>query len=120
GCAAARASARPSPTAPRTRSRRSSPTRRPRGRRAGSRRRPVRGPLVRGPEPGPDGGRFGAGRAVCDHGPVMLHARLHVAQLEVGGEPIELRYGDLVVVARAESGQLDWEVVVHTVSEPTL
>lgn len=48
----------------------------------------------------------------------MLHARLHIAQLEIGGEPVALRYGDLVVVARAESAQLDWEVVVHT-TEPT-
>ncbi len=45
----------------------------------------------------------------------MLHARLHIAQLHADGLPIPLRHGDLVVVARAESAALDWEVVAHTI-----
>ncbi len=45
----------------------------------------------------------------------MLHAGLHLAQLHVEGAPLPLRHGDLVVVARAESAELDWEVVAHTI-----
>jgi hypothetical protein len=45
----------------------------------------------------------------------MLHARLHLAQLDTDGEPMPLRHGDLVVVASAESPELDWEVVAHTI-----
>jgi hypothetical protein len=45
----------------------------------------------------------------------MLHARLHLAQLDADGVPMPLRHADLVVVARAETAALDWEVVAHTI-----
>jgi hypothetical protein len=50
----------------------------------------------------------------------MLHRRYVIHRLEVGGRSIPLRHGDVVVAARAESGQLDWEVVAHALSHTTV
>ena len=47
----------------------------------------------------------------------MLHRRYLIRRLGVGGRTIPLRHGDLVVAARAESGQLDWEVVAYAMSD---
>lgn len=44
----------------------------------------------------------------------MMHAQLTLATLRVAGRNLALRHADLVVVARAESAQLDWEVVAQT------
>jgi hypothetical protein len=44
----------------------------------------------------------------------MLHRRYVLADLHVGDRRLTLRHGDVVIAARAESGSLDWEVVVHT------
>lgn len=45
----------------------------------------------------------------------MLHARLAISRLRVDDHPLPLRHGDVVVAARAESGQLDWEAIVSTI-----
>jgi len=45
----------------------------------------------------------------------MLHANFHIHTLTLGPRPIPLRMATLLVVARAESAALDWEVVAHTV-----
>jgi len=50
----------------------------------------------------------------------MLHARFVIAGIAIGGEPTGIRHGGLVVVARAESAQMDWEVVIHTLDEPSV
>jgi hypothetical protein len=49
--------------------------------------------------------------------PTMLHRRYLILRLDVGGQTVPLRHADLVVAARAESGQLDWEVVAHATDE---
>jgi hypothetical protein len=47
----------------------------------------------------------------------MLHATLHLAKLDADGVTIPLRHADLLVVARAESAELDWEVVAHSIDQ---
>lgn len=47
----------------------------------------------------------------------MLHRRYLISRFEVGGRDVPLRHGDVVVAARAESAQLDWEVIAHALSE---
>ena len=44
----------------------------------------------------------------------MLHASLVVDRLVVGGRELAVDHATVVVVARAESAELDWEVVAHT------
>ena len=44
----------------------------------------------------------------------MLHASLVVERLRVGGRELAVDHATVVVVARAESAELDWEVVAHT------
>lgn len=44
----------------------------------------------------------------------MLSARLRVQHLTVDGTTPQVRRGDVVVVLRRESSDLDWEVVVET------
>ncbi len=50
----------------------------------------------------------------------MLHRRYLIHRLDVSGQSVPLRHGDLVVAARAESGQLDWEVVANAMSDTTV
>lgn len=48
----------------------------------------------------------------------MLHTRLVVHRLDVDGVELRLRFATLVAVARAESSQIDWEVVADAVELP--
>lgn len=50
----------------------------------------------------------------------MLHARFIIERLAVDGTDLPLRHGGLVVAARAESPQLDWEVVSRTLGPAAL
>ena len=50
----------------------------------------------------------------------MLHRRFVIARLSIGDRDVPLRHGDVVVAARAETGVLDWEVVVHTMETTTV
>lgn len=43
----------------------------------------------------------------------MLHRQFVIATATVDGEPVRLRHGSLVVAARAEAQQIDWEAVLH-------
>jgi len=45
----------------------------------------------------------------------MLHRRYVLSELAIGDRRVTLRHGDVVIAARAESGDLDWEVLVHTI-----
>ncbi|MFZ4516846.1 MAG: hypothetical protein ACOYOP_00535 [Microthrixaceae bacterium] len=47
----------------------------------------------------------------------MLHARLNVHRLHLDGAEVPLRHATLVAVARAESRDLDWEVVADRVHD---
>ncbi len=44
----------------------------------------------------------------------MLHRRYVLSDLSIGDRRVALRHGDVVIAARAETGSLDWEVLVHT------
>ena len=46
----------------------------------------------------------------------MLHATFTLARLAIGDRELPLVHADVVVVARAESSQLDWEIVARTVA----
>lgn len=46
--------------------------------------------------------------------PAVLHASLVVERLAVGGRDLVLDHATVMVVARAESAELDWEVIAHT------
>jgi hypothetical protein len=48
----------------------------------------------------------------------VLHARLVVHHLEVDDAAVPVRFATLVAVARAESAQLDWEVVAECLGGP--
>lgn len=54
----------------------------------------------------------GSPRTACHTAPV-LHTRLVVHRLVVDGDELPLRFATVVAVARAESAQLDWEVVAE-------
>jgi len=43
----------------------------------------------------------------------MLHRQFVIATAIVDGAPVRLRHGSLVVAARAEAQQIDWEAVLH-------
>jgi hypothetical protein len=45
----------------------------------------------------------------------VLHTRLVIHRLEVDDVELPVRFATLVAVARAESGQIDWEVVADCV-----
>ena len=45
----------------------------------------------------------------------MLHGTFTLARLAIGDRVLPLVHGDVVVVARAESSQLDWEIIAKTV-----
>ena len=45
----------------------------------------------------------------------MLHATFQIHTLHLGPRSIPLRMASLLVVARAESAALDWEVVAQTI-----
>jgi hypothetical protein len=49
----------------------------------------------------------------------VLHARLVIHRLEVDGVDLPVRFATLVAVARAESSQVDWEVVADCVTPVT-
>ena len=46
----------------------------------------------------------------------VLHARLVVHRLEVDGVDVPVRFATVVAVARAETEQVDWEVVADCVA----
>lgn len=48
----------------------------------------------------------------------MLHTRLVVHRLDIDGVELRLRFATVVAVARAESSQIDWEVVADGVEVP--
>lgn len=48
----------------------------------------------------------------------MLHTRLVVHRLDIDGVELRLRFATIVAVARAESAQIDWEVVADGVEVP--
>jgi hypothetical protein len=45
----------------------------------------------------------------------MLHTTLPLARLFIGQRELRLTHATLVVVARHENPDLDWEIVAHTV-----
>ena len=45
----------------------------------------------------------------------MLHASLVIERLGISGRDLALEYGTVMVVARAEFSELDWEVLARTV-----
>ena len=49
----------------------------------------------------------------------VLHARLVIHRFEVDGVDIPVRFATLVAVARAETEQIDWEVVADCVQPVT-
>ncbi len=50
----------------------------------------------------------------------MLHARLNVHRLHLDGAELPLRHATLVAVARAESRDVDWEVVADRVHDGSI
>ena len=45
----------------------------------------------------------------------MLHTSLTIERLVLESRDLPLRHATLMVVARAETPELDWEVVAHTI-----
>jgi hypothetical protein len=57
---------------------------------------------------------------LCHDGRPMLHSRFVIADLLVGGARIDIRHGGLIVATRAESSQLDWEVVIQSIGDASV
>ena len=47
----------------------------------------------------------------------VLHARLVIHRLLIDGGEVPVKFATVVAVARAESGQTDWEVVAECMAE---